>query len=96
MANNVSPSCAPDTRDVVEVTVAGVIDIAGPVIGGSIIDNLRRIFSTSIQMREGDYLMDRSRELLRRHIQLLEIHQQDVIWGNVDELVYTVFIPSDG
>jgi hypothetical protein len=87
MANNVSPNSAPDNhRGVIEVTVAGVVDITGPVIGRSIFDNLRRKLSVSSQMREGDFLMDRSRDLLRRHIQLFEIRQQDAIRENVDDV----------
>jgi hypothetical protein len=47
------------------------IDVSGPLIGRSIIDSLRsKTLCTSIQMQQGDYFMDRSRVLLRRHLQL--------------------------
>ena len=53
-------------------------------------------FSTSSQMQQGNYYMDRSRELLMRHFQLFEAHQQDTIKLRIDELVQTIYITKNG
>lgn len=88
MANNVSQNHTPDLLGgAFEVNVGGVVEVTGPLIGWSIIDGLRRKFSASGQMEEGDYFMDRSRELLRRHLQLIEVNDQDTIRVNMDEFV---------
>lgn len=93
MANNISLNHPPDLLGgVVEVTVGGVVDVSSPLIGRSIIDGLRTKFSTGSQMQQGDYFMDRSRDLLRRHLQLIEVHQQDTIRLRIEELVQTVCI----
>lgn len=86
MANEVSPNIVPS------YLLGGTIDVevTGPLVGRSIFDGLRRKFSTSGQMEKGDYLMDRSRELLRRHLQLIELEEQVAIRKKFDELV----IPS--
>ena len=83
MANNVPPNHAPD-GGFIEPTVGGVVDVAGPHIGRSIIDGIRRKFSPSGLEQEGDFLMDQSRDLLRRHLQLMEVHDQDAIRNNFD------------
>ena len=82
MANNVTPNHAPDF-------LGGTVDVevTGPLIGRSIFDGLLGNFSTSGQMEEGDYNMDRSRELLRRHLQLMNVDEQDTIRQKFDELV---------
>ena len=88
MANNISQNHAPDFLEgPVEVTVGGVVDVAGPLIGRSIMDGIRIKFSPGSLMQEGDYFMDRSRVLLRRHLQLIEVHQQDMIRERIDRLV---------
>lgn len=79
---------APDVLGgVAEVAVNGVIEVTGPLIGRSIIDGLWKKISPRSQIQEGDYFMDRSRDLLRRHIQLIELREQDVISRNIHELV---------
>ena len=89
MANSISPNHAPDEGSI-EETVGGVVDVAGPLIGRSIIDGLRRKFFPSGLVQEGDFLMDRSRDLLGRHLQLMEVHDQDAIRENLDQLVSTI------
>lgn len=85
MANNLSQNRPSESfGGVVEVSVGGVIDVDGPLIGRSIIDGLRAKFSASGQMKKGDYFMDRSRELLRRHLQLMEVREQDTIRTNFE------------
>jgi hypothetical protein len=92
MANTVSPNNPPDVGGVFEVAVGGVVEVDSPLIGRSIIDGLRRKFSAGGQIKEGDYFMDRSRDLLRRHLQLIEVHDQDTIRLNIDEFVYSIYI----
>jgi hypothetical protein len=95
MANNVSQNHAPDfLGGVVEVTVGGVVDVTSPLIGRSIIDGLRTKFSPSGQMQEGDYFMDRSRDILKRHLQLIEVHQQDLIRLGIEKSVLTIYMPQ--
>ena len=64
-----------------------VIDVTSPLVGRSIIDGLRSQFSISNQVRQGDYYMDRSSDLLRRHLQVIEVRQQDAIREGIEELV---------
>jgi hypothetical protein len=94
MDNNVSQNHASEllggVLDVSVGPVGGVVEVAGPLIGRSIIDGLRTTFSASGQMKKGDYFMDRSRELLRRHLQLMEVDEQDAIRAQFDELVETI------
>jgi len=80
MANEVSLNHVPN------YLLGGTIDVEviSPLVGKSIFDSLRRKFSTSGQMESGDYFMDRSRELLRRHLQLIELDQQDTIRQQID------------
>jgi hypothetical protein len=70
MANNVSQ---------------GVTDITGPLIGRGMIDGLWRKFSISGQILLGDDLMERSRDLLRRHYELMENHDQTKIRKRIDQ-----------
>jgi hypothetical protein len=79
MANTFSRNQAPG--GVVEVTVGGVVNVTGPPNG------LWSKFSTSSQMQQGDLLMDRTRDLLRAHLQLIEVHQQTLIRKGIDKLV---------
>jgi hypothetical protein len=83
MASSISQNYAPS--GVLEVIVGGAIDVSGPLVGRSIIDGLRKRFSPNGQVQEGDDLMDRSRDLLRRHLQLMEINDQDAIRKKIDE-----------
>ena len=86
MANNVSRDHAPEfLGGVVEVNVGGVVEVTGPLIGRSIIDGLWKKFSASGLVQEGDDFMDRSRVLLRRHLQLIEVNDQDTIRDNIDK-----------
>jgi hypothetical protein len=82
MANNLSPNPAP----------GGVVDVAGPLIGRSIIDSLRRKFSPSGLVQDGDFLMDQSRDLLGRHLQLMEARDQKAIRKNFDMLVSIIYV----
>ena len=95
MANIVPPNHAHD-GGFIEETVGGVVDVAGPVIGRSIIDGLRRKFSPSGLVQEGDFLLDRSRDLLGRHLQLMEVRDEKAIRKNFDLLVSTIYMSQFG
>lgn len=56
-------------------------------------DGLLTKFSVSSLMQQGDYFMDQSRDLLMRHEELFEIHQQNTIRLRIDELVHTIYMP---
>ena len=83
MANEVSQNYVP------EYLLGGTVDVevTGPLVGRSLFNGLRRKFSTSGQIEKGDYFMDRSRELLRRHLQLIRADEQVAIRKQFDELV---------
>ncbi|KAI9455514.1 hypothetical protein F5148DRAFT_1225766 [Russula earlei] len=71
---------------------AGIFETSGHLIGRSLIDNIQKAFSTSRQTREGDFFMDRSRNLLQEHLDLIEVetrgkirlHYQDVRKAKAD------------
>ena len=87
MSNNVPPNRTSDALgDVIEVNVGGVVEVNGSFIGRSIIDGFRSKFSYSSQTQEGDYYMDRSRDLLRRHLRLIAVREQNLICQSLDEL----------
>jgi hypothetical protein len=95
MANNVSQNHATDKLGgILEVSVGGVVEVSGPLVGRSIIDGLRRKFSTHNQVQEGDGFMDRSRDLLRMHLQLMEVREQDEIRDKFDMLVWAIYMPQ--
>jgi hypothetical protein len=70
-----------------EVAVNGVVEVTGPLIGRNIIDGLWRKLSARSQIQDGDYFMDRSRDLLRRHLQLIELREKYAIGRSINELV---------
>jgi hypothetical protein len=87
MSNNFPQNRTSDVLgDVIEVNVGGVVEVNGSLIGRSIIDGFRSKFSHSSQTQEGDYYMDRSRDLLRRHLRLIEVDDHDMICQSLDEL----------
>lgn len=94
MSNNSSQNHASDSAGGIDVNVDGFIDVNSPLVGRSILDGLRRRFSTNDQMKEGDYLMDRSRNMLRKHLQLIEVDDQDTIRRSIDELVSITYMPQ--
>jgi len=85
MANNVSLNHAPDAG-FIEESAGGVVNVDGPLIGRSLIDSIRRKISPSVLVQDGDLIMDRSRDLLRRHFQLMEVRDQDEIRDSFDDL----------
>ena len=94
MSNDLSKNHASHFVGSVDVNVDGSIDVNSPLVGRSIMDGLRRKFSTSDQMQEGDYLMDRSRILLKKHFQLITLDEKEAIRINIEELVSTIYMPQ--
>jgi len=67
--------------------VGGVIEVTGSPDGTRLISGLWRIFTTSYQVRKGDFLMDRSRSLLQRHLKRMRRHDQNIILETYEEWV---------
>jgi hypothetical protein len=70
MINNNSENYPPE----IEI-IGGVIEVTPDVRG--LIGGLGN--TTSYQVQEGDFLMDRSRGLLQRHFRRIELLDQDII-----------------
>jgi hypothetical protein len=79
MSNDFSQNYAPEI-------VGGVFEVAGGLIGKSLIDNLRKSFAPGSQVQRGDYFMDQSRTLLQNHLQLMEQFDQTKIHRNYEML----------
>jgi hypothetical protein len=82
MALNVIHDLAP------EIASGVVVEVSGHVLGRSLIDGLRKNFFPSSQVEQGDHYMDRSRELLQRHLELIQLDEQNTIRDYYDELVW--------
>jgi len=80
MSNNFSQNYAPEI-------VGSVVEVAGDLVGKSLIDSLRRSFTSSSQVQQGDNFMDQSRVLLQNHLELIERHDKDIIHRNYEKLV---------
>jgi len=80
MSNNFSQNYAPEL-------VGSVFGVAGDLVGRSLIDSLRKSFTSSSQEQRGDYFMDQSRVLLQNHLQLIELHDQTKILRKYQKLV---------
>lgn len=57
----------------------GTVEVNAHLVGGSLIDSLRRTFTIDSQMEQGDNFLDRSLELLERHLQLMQLNEQIAI-----------------
>jgi len=66
--------------------VGGVIEVTGSPDGGRLISGLWRIFTTSYQVQKGDFLMDRSRSLLQRHLKRMQLDDQNVIQETYEDV----------
>jgi hypothetical protein len=74
MVDNNSKNYPPE----VEI-IGGVIEVTGSPDGRHLISGLWKIFTTSYQVQKGDFLMDRSRGLLQRHLKRMRLEDQNVI-----------------
>lgn len=81
MSNNFSQTYAP------QIVGSVVGEVAGGLVGKSLVDSLRRSFTSSSQVQLGDYFMDQSRALLQNHLQLIDLHDQGTILRNYEMLV---------
>jgi len=79
MANNNLQTQAPESI----VTV----NVSNNLIGRSVIDDLRRSISIGDQEELGDHFMDQSRDLLRSHLNLIELDTQRIIRERILESV---------
>jgi len=81
MANNFSQNYAPEI-------VGGVaVEVAGYLIGRSLIDSFRKSFTSKSQTQLGDYFMDQSRVLLQSHLQLIRLDERNKIHQSYELLV---------
>ena len=87
MANDV-----PQHLRYIPVGAEGVIEVNAHLVGGSLIDSLRRTFTTDSQMEEGDFFMGRSRNLLHRHQQLMLVREKVAIRQHLVESVFKCFV----
>jgi hypothetical protein len=88
MSNNFSQNYVP------ELVGSVVVEVAGDLIGRSLIDSLRRSLTSSSQEERGDYFMDQSRVLLQNHLQLIELHDQNKIHRKYQKLVYGIQVAN--
>ncbi len=61
------------------ISVEGVFEVNGRFGGWNPIDSLRDIFTVDSQVEQGDYFMDRSRNLLEKHLQLMDLEDQTTV-----------------
>ena len=91
MANN-----TPKNLKYTPIGVEGVVEVNAHLVGGSLIDSLRRIFTVDRQMEQGDYFMDRSLNLLEKHLQLMILRDQMAIRTQFTESVVNVLCCATG
>ena len=74
--------------------VESAAEAAGGFIGRSLMDSLRKSFTSSSQVQRGDYFMDQSRALLQNHLQLIELHDQSIIHRKYQKLVQGIQVAN--
>ena len=84
MANEI-----PQKLKYVPIGVEGVVEVNAHVVGNSLIDSLRKIFTVDSHMEQGDFFMDRSLELLEKHLQLMQLGEQNSIQDRYMASVFT-------
>jgi hypothetical protein len=67
------------------VSVQGVVEVNGRFGGWNPIDSLRGFFTIDGQVEEGDYFMDRSRHLLEKHLQMMDLEDQTNVRNSYKE-----------
>jgi hypothetical protein len=65
----------------------GVFEVASHVLGRKVINSLRKNFTSNGKMRSGDFYMNQSREILQRHLQIMDLADQSTIRMKLTELV---------
>jgi hypothetical protein len=81
MSNNFSQNYAP------QIVGSVIGEVAGGLIGKSLVDSVRKSFTSSSQVQRGDYFMDLSRVLLQNHLQLIDPHDRGTIKRDYEVLV---------
>jgi hypothetical protein len=72
------------------IGVEGVVEVNARLVGSGLIDSLRRTMTVDSQMEEGDYFMDRSMDLLEKHLQLMRLREQTIIRTRYIKSVFNV------
>jgi hypothetical protein len=83
MANDI-----PQNLKYTRIGVEGVVEVNAHLVGSSLIDSLRRTFTIDSQMEQGDSFMDRSLNLLEKHLQLMLLREQNIIRQRYIESVF--------
>ena len=91
MADNI-----PQNLKYTPVRVEGVVEVDARLVGGSLIDSLRRTFTIDRQIDRGDYFMDRSLNLLEKHLQLMLLSDQMTIQTQYTGSVFNVLCCATG
>lgn len=73
-----------------------VVDFNGHLVGSSLIDSLLRTFTIDSQMDQGDHFMDRSLDLLEKHIQLMLLREQNAIRQRFMKSVLNIYVALPG
>jgi hypothetical protein len=85
MANDI-----PQKLKYTPIGVEGVVEVNAHLVGNSLIDSLRRAFTIDSQMEQGDFFMDRSMDLLEKHLQLMKLNDQITIQDRYMQSVFNV------
>ena len=68
----------------------GVFEVTSHLVGKSVVDSLRKNFTGDGKMRRGDFYMNQSRELLRRHLEIIRLDDKTAIQEKYAEWVSRV------
>ena len=91
MANNI-----PKNLKYIPIGVEGVVEVNAHLVGDSLIDSLRRTFTVNRQIEQADYFMDRSLNLLEKHLQLMLLSDQMTIRSQYLLSVFSVLCCATG
>jgi hypothetical protein len=65
----------------------GIFEVASHALGRKVINSLRKNFTSNGKMRSGDFYMNQSREMLQRHLQIIDLEDQGNIRLKLTEFV---------
>jgi len=68
-------------------TAGYIFEVASHLIGKAIVDILRENFTGDGKMQRGDFYMNQSRELLRRHVEIIRRDDKPIIQEKYAEWV---------
>ena len=78
----------PQNMKYTPIGVEGIVEVNAHLVGGSLIDSLRKTFTIGSQLEQGDYFMDRSLDLLEKHLKLMLLSEQITIQRGYMKLVF--------